>query len=219
MIGAKQRNIKKVVDDFFTAYPVKKVVKGEIIFYPGDSIKQVFYLTEGTVAQYDISPAGNEVFVNEFKPLAFFSMSTAINETPNDYFFEALESVSAHVAPIKDTVNFLKQNPDVTYDLLSRVYSGTDGILRRMAHLMGGNATTRLLFELLNVARRGHTTTTKQIRLPLSESDLAKRSGLSRETINRTMKRLKQAGLVTVEKNVIIIDDLTAIERALGSGL
>ena len=216
----EQSNIKSAIDGFFAEYSVKKFPKGHILVYPGDAIDHVFYLLSGSVAKYDISPAGNEVIVNVFKPQAFFPMSAAVNKTANDYFFEAVEPIEVRMAPAKQAVKFVQDNPDVMFDLLSRVYKGTDGILRRMAHLMGGNATTRLLFELSNAARRyGNVNTKEQTILPLTENDLAKRSGLSRETVNRTMRKLKDAGLVTIDRNLIIIDDLARLERTLGSGL
>lgn len=220
MVKSASANLQKEISDFFTAYPVRTLRKGEILFHPGDAINQTFYLTHGSIAEYDISQAGNEVIVNVFKPNAFFPMSAVINRVPNEYFFEAFEPVTMHVAPAADAVAFIQEHPDVMFDLLSRVYRGTDGLLRRMAHLMGGNATTRLLFELLNAAKRyGYTDEHHQVRLPLTENDLAKRSGLSRETVNRTMQKLKNASLVRLQKNVIIIDDLSALERTLGSRL
>ena len=220
MTNTSRSNVQKKVDAFFSGYPLKELSKGEILFHPGDTIDHVFYLTKGSIAQYDISQAGNEVVVNVFKQHAFFPMSAVMNHVQNDYFFEAIEPVEMHVIPGTDAVAFIKENPDVAYDLLSRVYRGTDGLLRRMAHLMGGTASTRLLFELLNAAKRyGAVDKNSQVRLPLTENDLAKRSGLSRETVSRTMHKLKEMGLVSMQKNTIVINDMAALKNTLGSQL
>lgn len=205
---------------FFTQYPRRTFDKRETIVRAEAELPGVFFLTEGRVSQYDITPSGNEVVVNVFKPGAFFPMSTALNHTPNHYFFEASTKITAHVAPAADAVQFLKDNPDVTFDLLSRVYRGVDGVLRRMAHLMGGDSKSRLLFELLNAAYRfGEAQPNGVIFVGLKEGDLARHSGLARETVNRVLQSLKTAKLVEISRNGMTIKNLRELEDMLGAAL
>lgn len=214
------KSVKDVVDAFFSRYPIVHYGKGEILLRPDEPLSHVYYLTHGQIVEYDISTAGNEVVINAFKPGAFFPMSLAINRKHNDYFFEAANSVTVHEAPADEVVAFIKDNPDVCYDLLRRVYLGTDGLQRRMAHLMGGKARSRLVFELLNgAARFGVQKTGTAVHLPMSEKDIAKRSGLSRETVSRSMHALKDDGLVTVSAGGIDIPDLKRLEAVIGNQL
>jgi CRP-like cAMP-binding protein len=214
------KEVKKTIQDFYETFPLKRLERGEVLIRPDETLKNIFYLVEGTVTQYDISAAGNEVVVNVFKPGAFFPMSMAINKTPNYYFFEASSPATVHVAPARKAVAFIKDNPDVMFDLLSRVYKGSDGLLRRMAHLMGGNARTRLIFEILNAAYRfGERDAEGNMLVPLTENDLAKRSGLSRETISRTMHKLKNDGIVKVQPFGVVIFELDRLEDLLGTDL
>jgi CRP-like cAMP-binding protein len=208
------------IADFFAAYPVRTFDKRQLMVRAEEALPGVFYITEGRVSQYDITPSGNEVVVNVFKPGAFFPMSWAINNTTNHYFFEASTKVVAHVAPPADAVQFLRDNPDITFDLLGRVYRGVDGVLRRMAHLMGGDAKSRLLFELLNAAYRfGEQQADGSLLVALKENDLARHSGLARETVNRCMRDLKAANTVSIDHNGIIIRDVRQLEALLGAGL
>ncbi len=212
--------ITQKINDFFTKYPIKVFDKQQIIIHAEAELAGVFYLIEGRVSQYDIAASGNEVVVNVFKPGAFFPMSTALNHTPNPYFFEASTKVVTHVAPVADAVQFLKDNPDVAFDLLSRVYRGMDGVLRRMAHLMGGDAKSRLLFEVLNAAYRfGEARPDGAVCIGLKEGDLAKHSGLARETVNRVLRSLKAEGLVQVNRSGITINSIQQVEDMLGAAL
>jgi len=205
---------------FFTAYPSTTYAKGEVIVQAGEDPAGVFYLTEGRVSQYDITANGTAVVVNVFKPFAFFPMSWAINRTPNVYFYEASTNVTAHKVPADAAVAFLRDNPDVLFDLLSRVYRGTDGLLRRMAHLMGGQAKTRLQFELLNAAYRfGETRPDGSVAVPLKESELGSTSGLARETVNRNVQELKAAGLIEVSRHGFVLTDLARLERMVSGDL
>lgn len=213
-------NISEKVQAFFAAYPVRTYEKGQIIAHAEEDLPGILYLLQGRVNQYDISPAGINIVVNVFKPGSFFPMSWAMNGTPNHYFFEAAEAVKAHVAPPEDAVGFVRKNPDVAYDLLARVYRGVDGVLRRTAHLMGGDAKSRLLFELLNAAYRfGQGQEDGSVFVPLKEGDIARQSGLARETVNRTLQRLKHDHEVVVERRGITIMNPQRLESLLGTAL
>ncbi len=212
--------VKDIVKSFFDGYPIVHYGKGEILLRPDEDLTHVFFLTEGQVVEYDISTAGNEVVINAFKPGAFFPMSLAMNRVHNDYFFEAATKISVHEAPADEVVSFIRENPDVCYDLLRRVYLGTDGLLRRMAHLMGGKAQSRLVFELLNAAARfGEKRVGNSVYIPLTEKDIAKRSGLSRETVSRTMHALKEQALVSVRDGGLYIPDTKKLEAVIGNQL
>jgi len=209
-------DIPQRIAQFFTKYPLRTFDKRQIMVHANDELTSIFYLVEGRVSQYDITASGNEIVVNVFKPKAFFPMSSAINNTPNKYFFEASTSVVVHVVPAKDAVQFLKDNPDITFDLLSRVYRGVDGVLGRMAHLMGGDAKSRLLFELLNAGNRfGEQQDDGRVYIPLKEVDLARHTGLARETVNRQLQTLKAEGLLEVANQGLIVQDLRSLEQLL----
>lgn len=212
--------VQQKVIDFFQSYPKTQYDSRTILLRPHEPAHYVYYLVEGSVDEYDISSSGSEVVVNTFNPSAFFPISLAINPAENHYFFEVARPITVHIAPINDVVQFLHDNHDVTFDLLQRVYRGTDGVLRRMAHLMGGKAQSRLVFELLNAARRtGAIDEHGHIALALTESDFAKRTGLSRETISRAMKELKESELVYVHSKGITITHVSKLERLIGSSL
>ena len=208
------------VDKFFSAYPIKHYPKDTLIILADEDPKHIIHLVKGQVREYDISKRGDEIVVNVFKPPAFFPMSWAINRSPNQYFFQAATDIAAHIAPPDEVVGFLKANPDVMYDLLSRLYHGVDGLLRRMAHLMGGSAKSRLIFELLIESRRfGEAQPNASHAVVISEGELGARAGLSRETISREIASLKNIGLISIERQKIFIQDLDKLELELGSEL
>ena len=212
--------ISDKISHFFTAFPLREFERRELLIRPEELLPNIFYVVEGRVSEYDVTPTGNEVVVNVFKPSAFFPMSAALNDTPNSYFFEASTKVKVHVVPSGTAVQFLQNNPDVTLDLLRRVYRGTDGVLRRMAHLMGGDAKSRLIFELLNAANRfGEPQADGSILLDLKENDLARHSGLARETVNRNIQDLKATGLLEVGQGGMVVKDTKRLEALLGTGL
>lgn len=212
--------VKQKVDNFFAKYPLKCFDKRQIIIYGNEEPAGVYYLLKGKVRQYDISDRGEEVVVNVFKPPSFFPMIWAINKEPNEYFYETLESIEIRLAPAIDVVDFLRHDAEVTFDLLARLYSGVNGMQRRMAHLMGGSGQSRVLFELaLECKRFGVKQKDGSYLLDLHEEQLANRSGLSRETVNRELVKLKNRQLIKIFHKHLVIFDLQKIEDILGTHL
>lgn len=214
-----QEDVNEKINSFFTQYPSRTHKKGQIILYPGDIASHIFHLVDGRVKQYDISYRGDEVVLNIFKPPAFFPMSQAINKTANNYFFECDSEVQLHRAPADAVLEFVRSNPNVAYDLLSRVYRGTDGLLGRMAHLMASTAKSRVMYELIIECRRFGDTGGTDLAITASESDLGARAGLTRETVSRELQKLKAEGLITVSQKRLTVPDLIALETRLGRDL
>lgn len=207
--------IRKKLEAFFTQYKKQQFKKGEILIRADDDPAGIFYLQKGTVKMYLISKNGDELVLNLFKPISFFPMSWGINLHSNLYYFEAMDEVVAWRAPREDVIDFLQKNPDVMFDLLTRLYRGLDGVLARMAYLMAGNAYARLITELIITAKRFGKAGGDGISFTITEKDLSASAGMTRETVSREMKVLKARGLVSFQKNILQVYDIGELEREL----
>ncbi len=208
------KDVNDKLAKFFSRFRLKNYSQGTTIIQAGSNPGGVFYLVSGQVRQFDISESGQKVTLNIFKPYAFFPMSWAINGTVNKYFFEALEDCRIKLAPADKTVEFLKENPDVAFDLLARVYRGTDGLLGRQLQLMTGSAYDRLGYELLVCCQRFYSPAkTGHYQIKIKETDLASLTGLARETVSRQLKKMSSAGLIELKAGQIIIENISKLKN------
>jgi len=208
--------VRRKIEEFFETYPVRSLGTKEILIFAGEDPSHIFHLVQGKIGQYDVTSKGQQVMVNIFKPPAFFPMSWAINKVPNEYLFEALEPTVVRVAPPDAVVEFLKREPDVLFDLLSRVYKGTDGLLRQNALLMEGSAVSLLVFELLvSCLRFGKPHEDNGYKLVIKEHELAARTGLARETVSRNLQVLKSKRLIQTEAGHVVIPDIGKLRQVL----
>ena len=201
------------IEQLFSNSTTKIYTSGSLITLAHQDPKGVMLIVDGVVEQYDITPDGNKMTINMFKPKAFFPMSWAINNTPNEYFYAAASDVTVKQISADEAVKFLQANPDVMFNLLSRVYRGTDAVLRRLVLTASGVASSRLIFELLIEAYRfGEATGESAKTVQVKRTSLAERSGLARETVSRELHKLQQEGLLTCtnQKIVLYIDKLEA---------
>lgn len=213
-------NVTSKIEVFFSKYRLKQYAKGQILILNGDEPDSVYHLVRGNVKQYDVTYRGDEVILNIYKPPAFFPMSLAINKGVNPYIYEAETELELRQAPASEVIEFLKTNPDVMFDLLSRVYRGLDGLLGRMARLMASSAQDRLVYELVVEARRFSVIQEdNSCMLGINEKDLGARAGLSRETISREIHKLKDQDLISMSGKGILIKDITTLEEKLGQAI
>ena len=146
--------ISTKLEAFFTQYKQQTYKKGEILVRAGDEPQGVFYLKKGVVRQYSISKDGEEQTFNLYKSTSFFPLMWAVNDTPNTYYFEAVVDVEVYRAPKEQATLFLKKEPEVMYDLISRLYRGMHGLLTRIEYLISGDAYAKVIFTLLNTSYR-----------------------------------------------------------------
>ncbi|TAH31625.1 Crp/Fnr family transcriptional regulator [Candidatus Saccharibacteria bacterium] len=208
--------IHQTVDTFFAAYPLRHLERGRTLFWPDEPIPGVAHVEEGSVGQYHIGPDGQKVLLNTFKPPAFFPVWATLGETKSPYFFDTLEPLVYRLAPHDAVLGFLKQNPEVTLNLLARVYRGTDGLLRRQAELMAGTAQSRLIVELLIYAARfGTSDTGLHTSFRIKTTELAERTGLTRETVSRQLKYLSEQAVIGYHTGMLTIRDAEKLEALL----
>src|SRR5437868_2049157 len=100
--------ITNKLDAFFKQFKHQTFKRGEIIVRADENPPGVFYLKSGTVKEYTISSKGEELVVNIFKPISFFPMSWAINNTSNIFYYEALSEIEVWQAPPDKVTQLLK---------------------------------------------------------------------------------------------------------------
>lgn len=209
------KQIQAKVKQLYNRFPARSWHAGQLLVQADDDPSGVYFIEKGSVRQYTIDYRGEEIVVNTFHEGSFFPMSWALNRTNNQFYFDTVEDSVLRCAPRKDIIAFLNQNSDVAMDLLERVYSGVDGVLMRMVHLMSSSAYVRVLYELILQTKRLHVQDDKNVTLPMSELELGTYCGLARETVSREFKKLKDKSLLIVNARRIIVPDVTALESEL----
>lgn len=208
------RDIYLKLQAFFAAYPQRDYEKGHMLIQEGSTPPGIFFIEEGIVKRYWISSNGDEITLNLYKPYSFLPMSWAVNNLPNMHFYTALTPVKARLAPKEAVLAFIKKEPDILFDLLQRVYIGMEGLWAHIEHITAGDAYTKLATALLILAKRfgKKEKTATIIQIPMTERDIASYAGISRETVNRELRKLQQEKILSLEKGVISILHMQRLE-------
>lgn len=204
------------IEDFFDDYPLRKYNKGQILVLPGEMPEHAYLLIEGRLKLYDTSYRGDPIIIDMIKSPAFFPLSLIMNSSSSFLIHEADTDIVVRQAPVDATLEFLNSHPAVVMNLLSVVYKKFDDALKRMARLMDGSARLRLVSEILVTCEQiGDQLPHGGCVVRINQSTLASRIGLTRETINRELKSLKERRLISVSRSHVVVPSVAALEAYL----
>ncbi len=209
-------SISAKVQKFFSLYKTIEYKRGQTILYPDKTPPGSFYLKRGAIREYTVSENGVELTIHIFTAGSFFPTTWIVNGTPNRYYFETITPVILSIAPKHDTLQFLRENPDVLFDLTRRLLQGLDKLSFRIELLVFDKADKKVASILLFLSRHFGKTTGNTVYIDhlFSHREIASLAGVSRETASRELENLRKEGIITYKRE-ILINDLQLLEKKL----
>jgi CRP/FNR family transcriptional regulator len=210
------KQIGSVLNKYFSKYKLITIDKNSTIIFSSDDPTGVYYLRKGYIKMNTITPDGNELTLNIYKPGTFFPMFWAIGDVPNQYSFQAMTQVSLNKAPKNEFIEFLQSNPVVLFDLTQRILRGTDGLITNIRHFLVGNSNHRVASTILMAAKRfGKKTNNGKviISLSLTHQDIADLAGMTRETTSLAIERLSKLKILKQVRRKFVIEDMEKLSE------
>ena len=204
----------KVLDEFFSTYPVLRYDKDQIIIHADDMPSGIFYIKSGFVKMSSILENGREITLNIFKAGAYFPMIWAITNLPNTYYYKTVTATEFQRVPRDVVIEFVKKNPDELFELMARILRGMKGLLVNMEHQLSGDSYHRVIAALILAAKRFGTKIKNDkvlIKLPLTHQNIADESGMTRETASLAMKKLAEKKFITYKGRTLLINDMNEL--------
>jgi CRP-like cAMP-binding protein len=201
--------VKQKIEKYFSQHQLLNYHKGEVILRANDIPSGISYLKSGVVRLYTLSPEGEELTLHAFRPGSFFPASWALQEQANKHYYEALNDVTLYRAPTKAVLGFILDNPDVHFDLTTRLMIALDGFSIKLEHLVFDRAVGKTSSLLLYLADQFGKEDSSEvtIQLPFTHDNLASWLGMTRVSISQAMTKLKKRKLISYRKGLITIKD------------
>lgn len=208
----------KKLQVYFFRYNSVLYKKGEIILRPSDELNSVYYIQTGFVKSYYLFRDGRELTYNIFKSGSYFPMLSIIGNVNNSYYYQTMTPTKIIKAPRQETLTYVKKDPEVLFELTSRIVVGLNGLLDNMKYLLFGSARTRVVSVLLiSVNRFGEKMSNKQIliKLPLTHQDIANLAGITRETTSLEIEKLIKKGFLLYKKRHIVVMNYSKLKSEI----
>ena len=200
---------------FFRDFAQLHYKKGETILRAEDFPTGVYFLAKGFTRLYAVSRKGEELTLIIFKPGDFFPVMWAVNNARTNYYLETMTNVDLWRVPQDKFLVFIKSNPEVFFELTSKILVRFGGLLKRMEYLVFGNAYAKVASIITICAERfGRREKGKVIiEVPLTHSDLASMVGVTRETASIEIKKIEKKGLIGHQGRLIVVKNLKGLRK------
>ncbi len=183
--------------------------RDQLLFQHGQPAQRFFFLKEGCIKLYRLSPQGQEKIIEIMTPGCSFAEAVMFMEG-RCYPVHA-GAMEPSVVLSYDNAAFLqilRESPKTCFRLLAIMSQRLHARLNEIDSLCLHNATHRVVCYLLEQFSQ------PQVHLSISKGALASRLAIQRETLSRILSRLKEQGLIDVRGQDIHLLDVEAL-RAL----
>jgi CRP-like cAMP-binding protein len=186
---------------------------GEALFLEGDRAGEVLVLLSGAVKISVGSVEGREVILDVLEPGSLIGELSAIDGEPRSATVMALSPVEVLAVAAGSFNEFLDRHPGVLRQLLLEVIHRLRIRVRHQLEFGAGDALGRVcarLAELVDRYGKGEESAVV-IRSPVSQSELAAWTGLSREAVVKALRALRQLGWIENRGRRIVVRDLNSV--------
>jgi CRP/FNR family transcriptional regulator len=189
--------------------------KGRLLFTEGQPSFCVFAIHSGMVKLTKTSREGKTLLVRLARPGDLLGFSAALSQQPYEVTATAMEDTMVRSYAKMVFLNIIHRTPEAsTYAVasLSNDYrSALSGVclLARSSSISG-----KVAYFLLEIALRTETIRTlrPEIHVPLTHEELASMLGTTRETVTRTLNKLKRNGILAIAGRKVTILNREALE-------
>jgi CRP/FNR family transcriptional regulator, anaerobic regulatory protein len=197
----------------------KVIGAGYDIFQQGGACKNVYVLLEGWAFCYRVLEDGHRQILDLALPGSVLGFHF---EKTMPYGVEAKTSCIVAVFSREAFVASLLKSPHLCLkcaELFASAEARAFDRLSRVGRLSAQERVAGLIVELATRLRAYDNEYETQIRLPLTQQDMADMLGLANETVCRALKALRKQGLVTWLGGKIEIFDLETLVEAAGEDI
>lgn len=185
------------------------VRKGDYLFHKGDEGTALYIIVKGLIKIVLPTKQGDEVTLAVLSDGDFFGEMALLDDLPRSADALALADTRLYVLNRSDFLAFLIQNEHAVRSViraLSLRLRRTDDMVAEVCFLSVSVRLARRLLDILESRHHADKESDKQ-EIHLAQKELASLIGVSRETINKELKILRQKGIASTGRNKIIIHD------------
>ncbi len=180
---------------------------GATVFTPEDRPTSVYLLEQGLVRIYRLSGEGDETTFGYVAPGEIFGELSLFGDFPRESFAMAVRRSHIWRIPVASFRKLLESHATVAMDITRQIGQRMKRMESRVESLVFRDVRTRLARILLELAEDfGREREDAQLLdLDLTQSELAKLVGSTRQTVNSSLGELETLGLIQREGRRLVI--------------
>jgi CRP/FNR family transcriptional regulator len=189
--------------------------KGETLFSEGEEATGFYLLLSGSIKLCRMSADGREKVLHFVKPRETFAEAAFFGDGRYPAEARAMEAGEGLYLPRQGFMDLMARNPGFALNLVVSLSSMLRQFVRQIEELSFADVTSRLASFL--VRRAGEKSTSfggiTYIDLGIKKGELASRLGTASETISRTLRKMKDEGIIEVQGNRVVVHQMEKLEK------
>ena len=185
----------------------------EELFAVGDRADFLPIIVSGMVRMVQFPEVGKEVILDIFREGQMFAVPPVIDGKSYPASAFAIEKTQILLLSRRDFFEVLRDSHEFTIGVLewmSDMLRQKTGTIRMLA---GGTAEQRIAQVLVRLCDASGGSL--PVKIVLRREDIGKMTGLATETVIRVVRRMKEKGLIRVERGKILVDESSGLKGLL----
>lgn len=199
--------------------PIRKIKKGDTLFYQGDETNKLTYIKSGYVKLFQTAEDGHEPVVYLYGPHTILGLRAL---TPKDHTYwhssEALTDCEIISVPVEEYKAILVSHPEYIVDLLYLFIQRLNYTERRLYGFVAAETTTRVASFLYDCALRFGEKEGSEILIPipLTHQVISEFVGSARESVTISLNKLEKEGVIAHTRGSVTILNLSKLQKQAG---
>jgi CRP/FNR family transcriptional regulator len=193
----------------------RKFSKGESLFSEGEVANGFYLLVSGSIKLCRMSHEGREKVLHFVKPRETFAEAAFFGDGKYPAEARAMEQGEALYLPREGFMELMSRNPNFTLNLVVSLSLMLRQFARQIEELSFADVTSRLASFLVRRADEKSASYggITYIDLGIRKGELASRLGTASETISRTLRKLKDEGIIEVQGSRVVILQMEKLQK------
>ena len=191
---------------------VRKLARGQILFTEGEPSEHLFLVRSGRLRVFVASSRGEELVLSVVGPGESLGELSVLDRQPRSATVDALEPAELIALAGADARQLLDTNQQALHAVAVALAAGMRRLSGTAADLVFLDLPRRLAKLLLAEAQAGADGTLVS-QLAMSQTGVAARLGVTRQSLNRAMSTLVNRGWITLEGTTVRLDDAASLAK------
>jgi CRP/FNR family cyclic AMP-dependent transcriptional regulator len=209
---------ESLLSELFEGAAAHKLSDGEALFRGGDVGDGCYQIQTGLVKIVVSSQQGEERIISLLGPGAIVGELSLIDGRPRSASVVAIADCSLSFVSRAKFQKYTEAHPELLSYLvrtLARRLRDADDALAATTFLSVKARLARALLNLADYVGKDNGGGQIQLRLKISQGDLAAMAGVARENVSRTMSEWRKRDIVTQSSNYYCINDPRALAQEM----
>lgn len=192
----------------------RRFASGEIVFFEGDSGDSCYVVRSGVARAIRGHPDGRSITLAHFTAGDIFGELAMFEAEPRSATVDTIEPTEVIAIPGRDVQRLIREYPQIAVKLITALAHRLRATNERLASQSFQTVQSRVaavLAQMVQSAREGNDGDSDVV-VTLTQADLAKLAGSSRESASRFLATLERSGVITQGRGRVTVHDPHALE-------